>query len=142
MTEELKKAVLDIFEGADQRNWTRVQNAMAENILLDYTSMMGGQPALLSPSDITNAWSHFLPGFDKTQHNLSNFKFDIKDDLIVVTFDGVADHFIDDRVWTVEGNYIVEIQKDNKVSLLKFNFKNQSGDTELPKLATENIQKR
>lgn len=141
MTEEIKKSVLDIFEGADERNWTRVQSAMAEKVLLDYTSMTGGEPALLSPNDITNAWVNFLPGFDKTHHKLSNFKFETKDDLTFVTFDGKADHFIDDAVWTVEGGYFVEIEKNKKVSLLKFNFKSQSGDIGLPQKATEKLQK-
>lgn len=140
MTEQIKRIVLDIFEGADERNWTRVQNAMAESVLLDYTSMTGGQAARLSPAEITTAWANFLPGFDKTQHKLSNFNVELKDDRIIATFDGTADHFIGDRVWTVEGDYVAEIQKD-KVHALRFNFKNQRGDTELPKLATEIIQK-
>jgi hypothetical protein len=141
MTENIKKSVLDIFEGADERNWTRVRDAMAEKVLLDYTSMTGGQPALLSPDDITNAWADFLPGFDKTHHKLTNFKIDKKDGLTIATFDGKANHFIDGKVWTVEGDYFVEIQEDNKVSLLKFNFKSQSGDTALPQRATEKLQK-
>jgi SnoaL-like domain len=142
MLEEIKKNILEIFEGADERNWSKVKNAMAEKVLLDYTSMTGGEPALLSPDDITNAWASFLPGFDKTKHNLTNFKMSINDKLMTVTFDGKADHFINDKVWTVEGDYYVETQTDNRISLLKFNFKTQSGDTELPVKATEKMQKR
>ncbi len=141
MIENVKQKVADIFEGADERNWAKVENAMAEKVLLDYTSMTGGQPALLSPKEITNAWANFLPGFDKTHHHLSNFKIDSKDDLAIVTFNGKADHFIDDQTWTVEGDYYVEIGTDKKVSLLKFNFTNQSGNTELPQKATEKFQK-
>lgn len=140
MTETIKKSVLDIFQGADERNWTRVQNAMAEKVLLDYTSMTGGNPAVLSPQEITNAWANFLPGFDKTKHNLTNFKITTDDKLRAVTFDGKADHFISDKIWTVEGDYYVEANSDNRISLLRFNFKSQSGDTELPSKATERMQ--
>src|ERR1700744_2624864 len=105
MTEQIRKNVLCIFEGADERNWTKVQKAMAEKVLLDYTSMTGGQPTLLSREEITNAWANFLPGFDKTHHQLTNFQITNKDELSIVTFDGKADHFIDDKVWTVEGDY-------------------------------------
>ncbi|HEX9152773.1 MAG TPA: nuclear transport factor 2 family protein [Flavobacterium sp.] len=140
MKEEIKRSVLDIFEGADERNWTRVKNAMAETVLLDYSSMTGTEPAMLSPDDITNAWANFLPGFDRTKHNLTNFKISTSDKLTTITFDGKADHFINDKVWTVEGDYYAEAQSDNRISLLKFNFKTQSGDMGLPEKATEKMQ--
>ena len=141
MIEEIKKNVVDIFEGADERDWTKVQKAMTENVLLDYTSMTGGDPALLSSKDITDSWANFLPGFDKTKHNLTNFKITTDDKLKAITFDGKADHFIGDKIWTVEGDYYAEADADNKISLLRFNFKSQSGDTELPSKATERIQR-
>jgi hypothetical protein len=141
MTEEIKKNIQDIFKGADERNWKKIEDKMAGKVLLDYTSMTGGEPALLSPEDITKAWANFLPGFDKTEHNITNFKTTITDKLVTVTFDGKADHFIDNKVWTVEGDYYAEVNTDNKVCLLKFNFKKQSGDTELPSIAGERMQK-
>ena len=140
MIEKVKNGILDIFEGADDRNWTRVKNAMAEKVLLDYSSMTGGEPALLSADDIVKAWANFLPGFDKTKHNLSNFKISTSGKSATVTFDGKADHFMNDQVWTVEGDYYAEAQYDNRISLLKFNLKAQRGDLELPAKATVKMQ--
>lgn len=142
MIEKIEHGILDIFEGADERDWTRVKKAMAEKVLLDYSSMTGGEPALLSPDDIIKAWANFLPGFDKTKHNLSNFKISTSGNLTTVTFDGKADHFIKDVAWTVEGYYYAEAQNDNRISLLKFNFKRQRGDIELPAKATERMQNK
>ncbi|HEX8545869.1 MAG TPA: nuclear transport factor 2 family protein [Cytophagaceae bacterium] len=142
MAEEIEKSILDIFEGADERNWTKVRNAMTEKVLLDYTTMTGGEPALLSPDDITGAWANFLPGFDKTKHNLTNFKVTIGDKLTTITFDGKADHFIKDKVWTVEGDYYAEAHAVGRISLLRFNFKTQSGDTGLPAMATEKMKNK
>lgn len=116
-TENIIQCIQDIFAGADEKNWIRIQNALTENVLLDYTSMTGNQPSLLSPEQITTAWANFLPGFDKTQHCLSNFIIEQTDHRTLVTFDGKADHFINDQVWTVEGNYVAEIQ-NNKVRSL------------------------
>lgn len=131
------QSILDIFEGADERNWQKAHNAMASKVLLDYTSMTGGEPALLTPQEITTAWANFLPGFDKTHHQLSNFQQQAN----TITFDGKADHYLNDSVWTVVGDYYAEVSEEGKVSLLKFNFKEQSGDTGLPTQATANIQK-
>lgn len=76
----------------------------------------------------TQARAQFLPGFDKTHHQLSNFQQQAN----AITFDGRADHYINDSIWTVVGDYHVVIQADGKVGLLRFNFKSQSGDTQLP----------
>jgi len=140
MSEKIKESILEIFEGADERNWSKVKNAMAEKVLLDYSSMSGGEPAMLSPDDIVKAWANFLPGFDKTKHNLSNFKIATGDKLTAVTFDGKADHFIANKVWTVEGDYYAEAKNDDRISLLRLNFKAQRGDTDLPAQATERMQ--
>lgn len=140
MTDKVKESISDIFQGADNRDWTRVKHAFAEKVLLDYTSMTGGEPASLSPEDITAAWANFLPGFDQTNHQLSNFKTGTNDNITTVTFDGKADHFLNDKTWTVEGDYYAELQNDNRVSLLRFNFKTQSGDTGLPALAIEKMK--
>jgi hypothetical protein len=140
MKEQIKRNIQYIFEGADERNWAKVKNAMAEKVLLDYTSMAGGEHALLSPDDIINAWANFLPGFDKTKHNLTNLKIAKSGKVTTITFEGKADHFIDDKIWTVEGDYYAEAQTDNSISLLKFNFKSQSGDTDLPLKASEKMK--
>ncbi len=60
--EKIIQTISSIFIGADERNWQKVQIAMAKNVLLDYTSMVGGNPATQKPQQITDAWAAFLPG--------------------------------------------------------------------------------
>jgi hypothetical protein len=53
---------------------------------------------------------------------------------------GVADHFIDDAVWTVAGNYEIKLSKINTgwaITAFKFNLEKQSGDTTLPEKARQ-----
>jgi SnoaL-like domain len=144
---ENQKAILSIiaiFKGADNHDWTSVENVMTKNVLLDYTSFTGGEPAMLTPKQITDSWAGFLPGFDNTDHQLTNFKVDINHTFATVTCEGKADHFIDEKVWTVEGNYETELVQENDnwlVSKLKFNFSQQSGNLKLPAEATNCIKK-
>ena len=134
------QTITTIFHGADQRDWAAVQNALADQVWLDYTSLAGGQPALLTGQQIANAWAAFLPGFDKTHHQLSQFEVDLGGSVAKVRFSGKADHFIGTATWTVEGNYDAEVVQQNgqwRVTKLVLHLVNQSGDLGLPAKAGE-----
>jgi SnoaL-like domain len=140
---EIIQAITAIFSGVDEHNWAKIENQMTSNVLLDYTTFIGGEPANLSPKQITESWAGFLPGFDKTNHQLSNFEITLNLDKAMATYTGKADHFIDNEVWTVEGTYESELKKINSnwlVSKLKFNFVSQSGNLDLPAKATQRMK--
>jgi SnoaL-like domain len=117
---------------------------MAETVLLDYTSFTGGEPAALTPKQITESWAGFLPGFDKTHHQLSNFNVTINNNVAHATYSGKADHFIGNEIWTVEGTYESELNNVDGnwlVSKLTFHFEKQSGNMGLPAEATAKMKK-
>lgn len=135
------KTVTDIFTGADERNWQKIKNVMAANVLLDYKSMTGENPVTQTPKQITEAWAAFLPGFDKTHHQLSDFRVTVKNNVANVNYFGKADHYLGKEIWTVEGTYNTELEKQNNNWLItkqKFNLTKQSGNTNLPAKATQN----
>ena len=138
----IAELIKQLFSGVDSRDWENVISVFDDNVLLDYSSMNEVKPSLLSPKEIIGSWSSFLPGFDRTNHQLSDFSISKVNDLTTVTFTGKADHFIGNSVWTVEGDYVLEINKNNKVSSMTFNFNKQSGDIELPRKASEIMQNR
>jgi fermentation-respiration switch protein FrsA (DUF1100 family) len=139
------QSIKNLFAGADERNWQKVQSVMAKTVLLDYTSMTGGSPSIQAPEQITDAWAAFLPGFDKTHHQLSGFEIKLNGNTANVHYTGKAEHLIGNEVWTVEGNYDTELRKENSnwlVTKHKFNFTRQSGNTNLPGMATKIIQQK
>ncbi len=132
-----------LFAGADERNWEKVKSTMNTTVLLDYSSMTGNPAITLSPDAITQAWASFLPGFDSTHHQLSDFSVSINDNEATAEYFGKADHFINNDVWTVEGTYQTHLQLVSGSWLItaqKFNFSQQSGNTELPALATQRMK--
>ena len=143
--EKIIHSLIDVFAGADERNWQKIQHVMANTVLLDYTSMAGGNPAILTPQQITNSWEAFLPGFDKTFHQLSGFELKVTGNTATVHYAGKADHFIGKETWTVEGTYDSELKKDNDLWLVtkhKFNFIKQSGNINLPTRAIQIINQQ
>lgn len=138
MEQSIIEVVTAVFNGADERNWPKVQQAMAPQIFLDYSSLSGNPAAVISSEQIVTSWKNFLPGFDKTHHQLSNYKVTENGDTATVYFDGKADHFIDKEIWTVEGSYVAEIQ-GGLMTKLKFNLLKQSGNVSLPGEAVKRI---
>jgi hypothetical protein len=142
MDNQIIQTVSAIFSGADEHNWAKIQDALADTVLLDYHSMSGNPAAVLTPKQITDMWAGFLPGFDKTNHQLSDFQIKRKGDIATAHFVGKANHYIDNDVWIVEGTYDAEVVQDNAkwvVNKLTFNFLEQSGNINLPSKAIEKL---
>ncbi|KUG09968.1 nuclear transport factor 2 family protein [Solirubrum puertoriconensis] len=143
-TAAVTTTTLDIFIGADEHDWNRVQAAFAPEVLLDYSSMSGGEPATLTPAQVVESWQGILPGFEHTHHQLGNFDVQLSADEATVFCYGTATHYlpqpIGGSVWTVVGTYhlhLVRLGDTWKADQMTFNFKYQDGNLELPKLAIE-----
>ena len=140
--QKIIQAVTILFKAADNRDWPTMHSVMAEKVLLDYTSMSGGEVKLQTPVEITDGWACFLPGFDKTDHQVSAFRVKLHGNQADVDYAGKADHFIDDEVWTVEGTYHTKLKKEGDAWLVThhtFNCDRQSGNIYLPKRAKEKL---
>ncbi|WP_183563466.1 nuclear transport factor 2 family protein [Mucilaginibacter sp. SP1R1] len=138
------QAITILFKSVDARDWKSVQSVMAENVLLDYTSMVGGEPSVQTPEQITNTWACFLPGFDSTNHQVSEFRVKLHGSQADVDYVGKADHFIDDEVWTISGTYHSSLEKQNGtwlVTHLKLNYDKQTGNLYLPQKAKDRLKK-
>ncbi|WP_106926610.1 nuclear transport factor 2 family protein [Adhaeribacter arboris] len=145
MEAEIIQAIHTIFEGVDERNRPKVQVIMAEQVMLDYTSLNGGEPNQQTPQEITAIWATFLPGFDKTHHQISDFRVTITGNQAVAHYQGKGNHFLNNEVWTAEGTFNTALeQQDHKwlVTQHKFNLIKQSGNQELPAQAKAVLEKK
>ena len=139
----IQETVHQLFIATDQKDWTTVETAFAQEVSLDYSSMSGQPAAVLTPQQITDAWKSILPGFEHTHHQIGNMITNADGNQATVFCYGTATHYLNHKagnVWTVVGTYDFDLEKDNdawKISKMKFNFKYQDGNTELPQLASE-----
>lgn len=142
---KIEETVIKIFRGADKRDWELVRACFSKNVLLDYTSMNGGEPAQMTADSIITAWKQLLPGFKATHHQLDNFIIDIQDDTASCLCYGTATHYLpnesNQNIWVVVGDYEFDLQKKAswRVTKMKLNFKYMDGNTSLPELAKKNI---
>jgi hypothetical protein len=135
------------FIAVDRRDWKTVKAMFDDTVLLDYTSMAGGEPAVLTADQIVDAWQGLLPGFSQTHHQLGNFVVESGDGSAHVFCYGTATHFLENEsgsnVWTVVGSYDLDLTRKGRwrISKLRFNLKYMDGNLDLPKLAQARLGK-
>lgn len=95
---------------ADQRRWDDLPALFTDEVLLDYTSLTGGEPGRVSATDIAASWRANLGGLDATQHLISNHLVEITDARhATATAQFVATHVLanphGDPTWVLGGHY-------------------------------------
>lgn len=107
--EEIIQTIRQVFDGADERNWSKIESSLAPEVLLDYTSMSGGEPARLTPQQIITAWKGLLPGFKSTHHQTGNYTIAVNGREATAHFHGLALHYLPGAAggeyWIVSGTY-------------------------------------
>lgn len=134
----------ELFVSADERNWERIVEIFDSSVLLDYSSMNGGEPVNLSGLQIIELWKRFLPGFDCTHHQISNFLFKLNNGILEASCYCTATHYLKNEsgnnVWTVVCSYNFELKEvDNslRISKMKLNLKYMDGNMSLVEMATK-----
>ncbi len=126
---------------ADRANFEALEKLYADEILVDYTSLAGGEPEIKSPQVLMTEWAGVLPGFERTRHAISNVEVSVSGHHAVATADVVADHYVAGLFWQVEGDYryeLVETEDGWFITAATFNLQNENGTREVFGPASEN----
>ena len=137
-----------VFTTSDRRDWDACARRFAEEVILDYQSLSGQPAESLSPQKIMDRWQSVLPGFQFTQHMLTNHEVEFPSaTLAVCRFYGHAVHYIAQakggEEWGVYGTYRMELirRKEGwKVRYMQYNHKYQHGNPGLPALAIGRVK--
>ncbi|MER9231205.1 nuclear transport factor 2 family protein [Mesorhizobium sp. M0622] len=110
LTAEDRIAIAEAISGiglyADLREWGRVKSYFAALVTTDYTSLFGGEVAISDRDALIAQWQGLLPGFDATQHLITNITVDGGDNNAVARSHVRATHWIGARFWTVGASYL------------------------------------
>jgi hypothetical protein len=140
-----------LLHAIDALEWGGVSAALDREVLVDYTSLSGGEPETVTADELIARWQGLLPGFDATQHLTGP---------VVLTDDGgpgvradthlVAYHYLSGadgdqtspaqtspaQTWVLHGHYVVRVV-GGKIAALALRVFYQEGNLDLPRLATE-----
>ncbi|NER05983.1 MAG: hypothetical protein F6K17_27035, partial [Okeania sp. SIO3C4] len=136
----IKTIVESVATLADNRNFESLEKLYAEEVEVDYTSAFGGEVELKSPQALMTQWASSLPGFERTQHQISNIKTVVNGDRATATADVVANHYLDKMFWQITGSYKYNVVKEEgewKISQMTFLAKSEKGDRQIINEAVE-----
>ena len=137
---QIRTLVSSIPVAVDRAAYDLAEAAFAPEVVIDYTSLWGGEPAAMTPAALMDAWRGIVPGFDATWHELGP---------VTVTVDGNSAtahafvdgrHWIGDRLWRPIGNYhwdVERIEGDWRVTRMEFELTEERGDRALATEAME-----
>ena len=121
MLEELKdKAgiqalILNYAWGINSRNWALFRSIFDDEIEMDFSSFNGTPAARMRADGWVAACQALLPGFDATQHVLTNFMIELEDDTATAIVYMKAEHFIADQLGnsshTLGGHYTHRLKR-------------------------------
>jgi hypothetical protein len=94
---------------ADRRDWKLLAEVFTDEVVLDYTSLNGGEPATLTREQLVAGWSGLLGSFDATQHLITNHLVTVTGPAAVVLASFQATHRLGNPfgspLWTLGGTY-------------------------------------
>jgi hypothetical protein len=100
---------------ADELRWDDLLTLLAEDVRLDYTSMVGGVAAVVKGTELISGWRSYLPGFDSTQHVIAGVIVDADGDDVAARAQLSATFRIDEqgvqRLWHVAGLYAFTLRR-------------------------------
>lgn len=131
------ETVTRLLHAVDQLDWAQIRRCLADQVVVDYTELFGGEVETLAADELIARWRGLLPGFDATQHLTGP---------VLLTSDGRpgvrADthvrgyHHLDGETWGVYGHYVARIV-NGRISELTLQVFYQEGRQELTAVATE-----
>lgn len=116
------------------------EKAFAPKVVIDYTSLWGGQPNTMTPAELMTAWRGIVPGFSATWHELSNVKATVNGNKASATAFVDGRHWLDGQLWRPVGNYNWDLEKLGgqwKVTRMQFAMTQEIGSRDVATKAME-----
>ncbi len=137
-----KSAIVDVlvslFVRTDQRDWPAVERCFDDSVLFDMTSLAGGEPAQLTPSQITSGWEEGLRPLEAIHHQAGNFIVQATGNEATAFCYAIAIHYrrvaSGRNTRTFVGSYdfhLVRGDRSWKIDLFRFNLKFLEGNADL-----------
>ncbi|RWO34990.1 MAG: nuclear transport factor 2 family protein [Mesorhizobium sp.] len=147
LTSEDKTAIAEAVAGiglyADLREWDRVKSYFTTRVTTDYTSLFGGEAATSDRDALIAQWQGLLPGFDATQHLITNIVVEGAGNDAVARSHVRASHWIDTRFWTVGASYLhrlVRTPEGWRVSAISIHRLYEEGDRAVLAAAANRVE--
>jgi hypothetical protein len=112
---EITEFVDSIFDTVDAKDWDALEKLFEPTVVLDFTSLDGGEPATMTNVQLADGWRHGLHAGKKTFHLVGHHRIRTDGDTAAVTVKGYAYNVLDEDLgggmWEVWGDYDVSLRR-------------------------------
>lgn len=112
---DIQETILKYAWGIDSRNWALFRSIFADELEMDFSSYSGAPASRMTGDEWVAGCQAMLPGFDATQHVLTNFMIDVDGDEATAIVYMKAEHFIanslGDNFHTLGGHYTHRLKR-------------------------------
>jgi hypothetical protein len=135
--ERIAQVINRLFVATDARDWEEVRACFAGEVAFDMTSVAGGAPARLSPSQITAGWDSGLRFLDSIHHQTGNLAIQCQEKEATASCYGIAYHYRrtasgrNTRVFVGSYDFHLALGEQWKIDLFRFNLKFIDGNLDL-----------
>jgi fermentation-respiration switch protein FrsA (DUF1100 family) len=129
----------------DLANYDLAERAFAAEIVVDYTSLWGGEAQRMSPPELMAAWRGIVPGFDATRHEIADVSVALAGDAAHASAFVDGRHFLGGEVWRPVGTYDWRLRRIDgvwKVTHMTFTVTQEIGARALAEEAMERAKKK
>ncbi len=128
----------------DARRWSDLASLFALEVRVDYSSLFGGEPRVVTRDQLIDEWRRLLPGFTRTAHLIGTAVVTVEAVTAQAVAPVVAWHFLKEPelagndCWLVGGCYEMDFQRqdgDWQITALRLARAWAEGNLDLPKLA-------
>ena len=135
----IEDLVVRAFVSTDEQNWTALESCLTDPVILDMTSLVGGEPTTVPPEVVSSIWADGFKSLDHVHHQVSNFRTEIDGDRAQVRCYGTVYHYRNDIEDPVKwrqfvGTYefdLIKLEDGWRISRLKFICKFVEGNQQL-----------
>lgn len=127
-----------LFIYTDQRDWAGVRSVLADSVLMDMTSLVGGEPARMTGQQAAAGWEEGLRPIEAVHHLAGNYRVQLKGNQASAFCYGTASHYRKTRsgrnTRVFVGSYDFHLQQTAgrwRIDSFRFNLKFLDGNTSL-----------
>lgn len=131
-------AVNRLFRSVDEKDWARAEACLAPRVLLDMTSVTGGEAEHTSGAAIVQGWAETFDPLEAIHHQAGNYEVEVYGDAAEASCYGIAYHFLPNdtgqNTRTFVGTYDIRLRKHRgswQIDGLRYNLKFLDGNLEL-----------
>jgi len=133
-----------LFRSVDEKDWTQATACLAPALLLDATSLAGGEPEHTTADAVVDGWRETLSHLEAVHHQAGNYEVEVNGEEADASCYGIAYHFLPNETGrnarTFVGTYDMHLRKDRgswRIDQLRYNLKFLDGNLDLEGLEEE-----